>query len=47
MFWSGYTYRYWNFLTQEKSKEIYKQASAKTMNECYLGFHTLDVSMAI
>jgi len=47
MFWSGYTYRYWHFLTQERSKDIYIQANAKTMKECYLGFHTLDVSMAI
>ena len=47
MFWTGYTYRYWHYLTGESSKEIYTQANAKTMNDSYLGFHTLDVTMAV
>jgi len=47
MYWIGYTYRYWQYLTGESSKEIYKQADAKTMCEAYPGFHTLDVSMAV
>ena len=47
MFWTGFTYRYWNYLTGEKSKAIYAQADAQTMNESYPGFHTLDVALAI
>jgi len=47
LFWAGYTYRYWHLLTGESSREIYSQADAKKMNECYLGLHTLDVAMAI
>ena len=47
MYWSGYTYRYWRYYTGESSKEIYAIANAETMAECYLGFHTLDVEMAI
>ncbi len=47
LFWAGYTYRYWHFLTGESSKEIYKQADADIMNESYFGFHTLDVAMAV
>ncbi len=47
MYWSGYTYRYWHYYTCESSKEIYKIADAGTMAECYLGFHTIDVEMAI
>ena len=47
LFWTGYTYRYWHLLTGESSKVIYGQASAKKMSKCYLGFHTLDVAMAI
>ena len=47
LFWIGYTYRYWHLLTGESSREIYSKADAKKMNECYLGFHTLDVAMAI
>lgn len=47
MYWIGYIYRYWHYYTNETSKEIYKQAKAKTMNENYLIFHTLDPKMAI
>ena len=47
VYWMGYVYRYWHFYTGEKSRQIYEQADAETMRECYLGFHTLDVSMAI
>lgn len=47
MFWAGYTYRFWHYLTGESSKQIYAQADAKTMDESYFGFHTLDVPMAV
>ena len=47
LFWAGYVYRYWHFLTGESSREIYIQASAEIMKSCYPGFHTLDVAMAI
>lgn len=47
MYWAGYTYRYWHYFTNETSFEIYKIADADTMNECWLGFHTFDVEMAI
>ena len=47
MYWTGYTYRYWHYYTNQFSREIYTIADAKMMNECWLGFHTLDVEMAI
>lgn len=47
MFWTGYVYRYWHLLTGESSRAIYAQAGAQRMKECYLGFHVLDVVMAI
>ena len=47
MYWAGYLYRYWHYYTNESSKEIYKIADAKTITECWLGFHTLDIEMAI
>lgn len=47
MYWIGYTYRYWHYYTNENSLEIYTIADAKTMSECWLGFHTLDVEMAV
>ena len=47
MYWSGYTYRYWHYYTGETSKEIYNIANAEIMSTSYLGFHTMDVKMAI
>jgi len=47
MYWIGYTYRYWHYYTNEYSHEIYETANAQIMNECWPGFHTLDVEMAI
>lgn len=47
LFWAGYTYRQWHFLTGESSKQIYKQANASAMNTNYYGYHTVDVSVAI
>ena len=47
LFWSGYLYRFWHFATGENSREIYKQASAETMNRNWLIFHTLAPEVAI
>ena len=47
LFWAGYVYRYWHLLTGESGRDIYRQAKARLMKDCYLGFHTLDVTMAI
>ena len=47
LYWIGYIYRYWNFYTGESSKEMYAIANAERMATVYLGFHTLDVKMAI
>lgn len=47
MYWIGYVYRYWHYYTGESSGAIYKIADAETMGTCWLGFHTLDVEMAI
>ena len=47
MYWAGYLYRYWQLLTGESSKKIYRQAPAKTMRRNYMMFHTLDPEVAI
>ena len=47
LYWMGYIYRYWHFYTDENSREIYKQAPAKTMNVVYLMYHTMSPEMAI
>lgn len=47
LYWAGYLYRYWHFMTGESSKEIYKQANAQTMRRNYLMFHTMDNRLAV
>jgi len=47
LYWIGYVYRYWHLLKGESSKSIWERADAELMGECYCGFHTLDVEMAI
>lgn len=47
LYWAGYIYRYWNIYTGESSREIYKQAPAKTMKVVYLMYHTMSPEMAI
>ena len=47
LYWMGYLYRYWHIYTGESSREILKQASAKTMRIVYLMYHTMSPEMAI
>ena len=47
LYWTGYLYRFWNFATNEDSKEIYRQAPAETMRRNFLIFHTLAPEVAI
>ncbi|MBR5292158.1 MAG: hypothetical protein IKU32_04485 [Clostridia bacterium] len=47
LYWIGYIYRYWSFYTEESSKEIFKQANARTMNVVYLMYHTMSPEVAI
>lgn len=47
LYWAGYLYRYWHIYKGESSREIYKQASAKTMRIVYLMYHTMSPEMAI
>ena len=35
IYWIGYIYRYWHYVTGESSKEIYKQAPVKIMKQNY------------
>ena len=47
MYWTGWLYRFWHYLTGETSRAIYATADAATMGGAYLGMHTLDPEMAI
>ena len=47
LFWIGYTYRYWHFLTKQNSRTIGKTCNAETMHALYPAYHTLDCAQAI
>lgn len=47
MYWIGYLYRYWHYIKDEISRDIYKQANELIMEESYDGFHTLDPELAV
>ena len=47
LYWMGYIYRYWHFVTDEDSAKIYKQAPVETLKRNYMMFHTLAPEMAI
>ena len=46
-YWTGYTYRFWNFKTGETSRDIYRIADYRTMDRAYAGYHTLSCDMAV
>ena len=47
MYWTGYLYRLWHYLTGETSRAIYATADVDTMGGAYLGMHVLDPELAI
>ena len=47
LFWIGYTYRYWHFLTNQESKVISQKCNAEMMHALYPAYHTLDCKQAV
>ena len=41
IYWIGYIYRYWHYVTGESSKEIYKQAPVKIFKQNYARFYVM------
>ena len=41
LYWIGYIYRYWHYMTGESSKEIYNQAPVKVMKQNYAKFYMI------
>lgn len=39
--WVGYIYRYWHYVTEESSKEIYKQVPVKVMKKNYVRLYMM------
>lgn len=47
LFWTGFTYRYWQMFDGTSSAEIVRIAPPDRMYRTYPGFHTLDCEAAI
>lgn len=41
IYWIGYIYRYWHYVTGESSKEIYRQAPVKVVKQNYVRLYML------
>ena len=47
IYWIGYIYRYWHYVTGESSKEIYKQMPVKVMKQNYARLYTMTLEEAV
>lgn len=47
MYWIGYIYRYWAYVYEYSSKQIYKIANGDMMRKLYKAYHTMDPKIAI
>lgn len=42
MHWIGYIYRYWAYVTEKSSKQIYKIMKPEKLRKLYFPYHSLD-----
>ena len=42
MHWIGYIYRYWAYVTNKSSKQIYKMMKPEKIKQLYFPYHSLD-----
>lgn len=47
MHWIGYIYRYWAYVTEKSSKQIYKMVKPDELRKLYFPYHSLDPMQAI
>lgn len=47
MYWIGYIYRYWSYIAEKPSKEIYKLIKPEELRKLYFPYHSLDPLQAI
>lgn len=47
IYWIGYIYRYWHYMSGESSKEIYKQETVKVMKQNYAKLYMMTQEEAI
>ena len=47
MHWIGYIYRYFSFICDKSSQQVYKIIKPKELRSLYLPYHTMDPSKAV
>ena len=47
MYWMGYLYRYWSYLSEKGSKQVYKIIKPDELRKLYFPYHSLDPEVAI
>ncbi len=47
MYWTGYIYRYWSYISGKSSKQIYKIVKPDELSKLYYPYHSLDPEAVI
>ncbi len=47
LYWIGYIYRYWSYITGKSSKQLYKTIKPDELEKLYFPYHSLDPEQAI
>lgn len=47
LYWAGYIYRYWSYINEKSSKQIYKIIKPDELCKLYFPYHSLDPEQVI
>ena len=47
LYWIGYIYRYWSYITEKSSKQVYKMIKPDELRKLFYPYHSLDPVQAI
>ncbi|MDO4618989.1 MAG: hypothetical protein Q4B09_00055 [Lachnospiraceae bacterium] len=47
IYWIGYIYRYWSYVSGKSSRQLYKQIKPEKLRRLYYPYHSLDPLQAI
>lgn len=47
LYWTGYIYRYWSYIAEKSSKQVYKIVKPEELRKMYFPYHSLDPEQAI
>lgn len=47
LYWTGYIYRYWSYITEKSSKQIYRIVKPEELRKLYFPYHSLDPEQVI